>query len=290
MSSTLRTLLFAASASQVAASCAYGTHLSPRAVPGAPVPIATFGYNGDISPANWHSLNITTNSACAIGTNQSPIDVVEGVYSSVPGSQYKIDVTSFPTGATFENLGSTVEVIGEGGSLILPGGNKTFNFAQFHFHTPSEHLDNGTGHVMEMHMVFQAEDLEIAVVGTYIDIGTTQGELDVMLETLFESVGAITNPGTATTTAPLDLTPVLSMLSATTFKTYSGSLTTPPCSEGVNWNVATDRLMVSVATFKAARDVMGYNARFTQNFPGQDNILSLAAVGVSEINNARVTV
>lgn len=70
----------------------------------------------------------------------------------------------------FENLGSTIEIIGEGGSLVLPSSNKTFNFKQLHFHTPSEHLESGKSMAMEVHFVFQADDAEISVLGVYIDI------------------------------------------------------------------------------------------------------------------------
>lgn len=208
-------------------------------------------------PVNWHSLNTTVNHECATGQNQSPIDMIDGVFTEVSGSQFSLNIPDFESGAVFENLGTAVEVVGEGGSLIIPSSNKTFNFAQFHFHLPSEHLDNGTSMAMEMHMVFQAEDSELAVLGTYIDIvsGTsatkrqtgkrtaTAEDCDnddddeeqtpsvdddvnvisastasTMLETLFSSVGEIATPGTATTTSALIMSEVTSMLSSTTFK------------------------------------------------------------------------
>lgn len=58
---------------------------------------------------------------------------------------------------------------------------------------------------------------------------------------------------------------------------YSGSLTTPPCSEGVRWLVATQKLQIQTATFERVRDVIGFNARYPQNTPGQPNVLQLAA-------------
>lgn len=125
-------------------------------------------------PANWFSLNATTNGACAQGTHQSPIDIVPDSLAQVSGVELSIDLPDFPQGATFENLGSTIEVVGQNGSLILPNGtDKVFNFKQFHFHTPSEHLENGTSVAMEVHFVFQADDSEIAVLGAYIDITDT---------------------------------------------------------------------------------------------------------------------
>lgn len=187
---------------------------------------------------------------CATGQNQSPIDLVDGVYTEVSGSELSINIPDFESGAVFENIGTAVEVVGEGGNLTIPGSNKTYNFAQFHFHLPSEHLDNGTAMAMEMHMVFQAEDSEIAVLGTYIDIvsGTAASKRQTgkraadedcddsftssspsvnaladsaaseMLETLFSSVGEISTPGTETHTSALVMSEVISMLSSTTFK------------------------------------------------------------------------
>lgn len=163
-------------------------------------------------------MNITENASCATGKNQSPIDLVDGVYTEVAGSELVINIPDFTDGAVFENIGTAVEVVGEGGNLTIPGSDKTFNFAQFHFHLPSEHLENGIAHALEVHMVFQADDAEIAVLGTYIDITADATPCDTVLETLFASVGDIATPGTATTTAPLIMSDVIAKLQATTFR------------------------------------------------------------------------
>lgn len=115
-------------------------------------------------------MNTTTNGACATGTNQSPIDMTAGTFTEVPGSALAVELPDFAQGATFENLGTTVEVVGEGGSMRIASSNQTFEFQQFHFHLPSEHLDNGTSMAMEMHMVFASADAQIAVMGVYLDI------------------------------------------------------------------------------------------------------------------------
>lgn len=67
---------------------------------------------------------------------------------------------------------------------------------------------------------------------------------------------------------------------------YSGSLTTPPCTEGVNWFVAADILRVKVDTWKAARDVIGFNSRLAQSAPGEVNALNLAGDGIMAIRAA----
>ncbi|CAI0654561.1 unnamed protein product, partial [Colletotrichum noveboracense] len=324
--------VFAASVSQVLASCAYGTHLDPRAE-GGKVKVNTFAYSGTNAskgPLNWVALDATANALCATGKTQSPIDMVAGAFNTLPGSSINLQIPNMEE-TEFENLGTTVEVIAKGGSMQVGGSN--FTLQQFHFHLPSEHLDAGRSMAMEMHMVFEGANQEIAVIGTYIDVEqgaaaaapvteapaaeaaknkTTAAErrskmsrrasLDAakdaegaktipsmtlnpvkaeaassnLLATVFSSLDAIKEPGTVTKTGALDMQEVVTLLSAGQFQSYMGSLTTPPCSEGVQWLVSTQRLMVQPQTFNAVRDVIGFNARFPQNTLGQDNILQVA--------------
>jgi hypothetical protein len=165
-----------------------------------------------------------------------------------------------------------------------------------------------------MHMVFQSAAQEIAVVGAYINVvdattataqapppATKRSRLfgrqeaapppppadnttptvtpTTLLETLFSVVDQIATPGTKVTSPPLVMSEVTSLLAASPFQLYDGSLTTPPCSEGVAWHVSTARLGVTPASFAKARDVIGFNARFPQNTPGKPNLLMVSALG-----------
>ncbi|KAK1980240.1 tat pathway signal sequence [Colletotrichum cereale] len=328
--------LFAASVSQVLASCAYGTHLDPRAE-GGKVKVNNFAYTGSTGPLNWVSLDPTANALCATGTTQSPIDMVAGAFNVIPGSAINLAIPDMTEGTEFENLGTTVEVIANGGTMQVAGSN--FTLQQFHFHMPSEHLDSGKSMVMEMHMVFEGTNQEIAVIGTYIDLergaaaaapvaegaaggnatverrskqsrraaagaaagapkpiplmGTTPLKAEAeaaassnLLETVFSSLDAIKEPGTVTKTGALSMQEVVSLLSAGNFQSYMGSLTTPPCSEGVQWLVSTQRLMIKPETYIAVRDVIGFNSRFTQNTLGQANILQVAQQTLAGANIA----
>ncbi|RMJ06453.1 hypothetical protein CDV36_013958 [Fusarium kuroshium] len=305
--SSLFTLL-AASAPQVLASCAYGTHLHPRAEAGA-FEEPKFGYNGIKGPVNWYSLD-AANAVCATGKNQSPINMAKGSFNLIPASELTLDIPDFTEGAEFENLGTTVEIIAEeagGGSLEL--GETSYELKQFHFHLPSEHLDNGTSMAMEMHMVWQSAEEDIAVIGVYIDLddGATaaasasakihhargnKGKMEkrsaleprqsaatpsTVLETVLGSVDKIATPGATTHTEPLAMSEIVKLLTSGSFQSYAGSLTTPPCSEGVKWLVSNKKVSISTSTYLKARSVIGFNARYPQNAPGEENLLQLAA-------------
>ncbi|RYP55182.1 hypothetical protein DL768_000176 [Monosporascus sp. mg162] len=306
MSSTVaRLLLLAASVTPALSFCGAHTHLDRRQE--GEVEVNEFGYAGTIGPLLWTSLDPELNSACSTGMRQSPIDMVPEHFNMMPGSSIALTIPDVPEGAEFENLGTTVEVVmeGLGGGLTMSDGT-VYNLSQFHFHHPSEHIDNGVSMPMEMHMVFQTEANEVAVIGVYIDIEDTgaaasgggSGNYTLgpgvnatlaarnqlhrrapssLLETVFASVEEIAEPGSHTTTAPLVMSEVVDALTAGNFQAYSGSLTTPPCTEEVSWMVSTQKLVISTSTFINARSVLGFNSRYPQNTPGEPNLLQLAA-------------
>lgn len=132
-------------------SCNYGTSHFPRE---ASVPVNNFSYTGLTGPLNWYALNKTANVLCSTGTQQSPIDI--GKSSGVriaPGSSIQISIPDYPSGALFENLGTTVEVVVNG---TMVEHRKIYNLSQFHFHTPSEHRIDDEYFALEMHFVFEA--------------------------------------------------------------------------------------------------------------------------------------
>ncbi|KAI0536007.1 alpha carbonic anhydrase [Xylaria digitata] len=277
-------LLLAAAITPVFGFCGSRTHLDRRAE-GETVPVATFGYFGLGGPLMWHQLS-PENSACATGTNQSPINMVAGSFTLTPASNLSVTLPDNVAEAEFENLGSTIEVVmeGKGGTLELNG--LEYELLQFHFHHPSEHVDNGVGLPMEMHMVFSRET-QLAVIGVYIDLvdsvssNSTKLRLhrrtsSSMLESIFSSIDGIATPGSVTKTPAFSMTELSDLLATTEFQRYSGSLTTPPCSEGVEWSVPTKKLTLSRETFAKVRDVVGFNSRYPQNTPGMINLLAMA--------------
>jgi carbonic anhydrase len=94
---------------------------------------------------------------------------------------------------------------------------------------------------------------------------------------VFSSISAITSPGNATLTGPLDFTALESHLANNTIYRYIRSLTTPPCSENVDWIISSKSLYIDADTFKLVKSVLRFNARYTQNGLGQINLLQNAA-------------
>lgn len=245
----------------------HGTTLFPRSESGL-LPPPTFGYHGLSGPLNWFNLNTTTNELCAVGTHQSPIDLSQTFFTTTTSSSPILSLASSPSGGDFLNLGTTVEVFGINGTFTNK--SKTFKLAQFHFHSPSEHSINGVYYPLEVHFVFQAEDASLSVVGFVIDIGRRSTE---PLGLLAHALEEIQEHGNETRTGPLGFRGVEDHFLREGVYQYSGSLTTPPCSEGVSWTVSAKPLQLDFDAFNAFKEVLKFNARVTQNAPGEVNLL-----------------
>lgn len=259
-------------ASLAAASCNYGTSLNPRSSDFAKRNEGIWGYHEVKGPLNWHGLD-STFELCATGTNQSPINI-NGQQDTVSGSSFSLAVDSYASGAEFENLGHNVQVTVSGSSSV---GGKAYNLAQFHFHTPSEHHLNGEYFPGEVHFVFEAADSSLAVIGFFIEVATSSDTVSSVLTAALANVGQIPNAGDSTSTAALDFSDLTSLLNSANVAQYAGSLTTPPCDQGVTFNVVQTPLYISVDTFRALKDVVKFNSRYTQNLPGDINLLQNAA-------------
>ncbi|KAF4461541.1 carbonic anhydrase [Fusarium albosuccineum] len=279
--------LLVAAVPETLASCAYGTHLHPRA---AAFEAPKFGYDATKGPVNWYNLDPVANALCGHGHNQSPINLAGNNFKIVPAKNLKIKIPDFKEGAEFENLGTTVEVVAKGGNIEVDGSKYTLQ--QFHFHLPSEHLEDGDSMAMEMHMVWTNAKNEIAVIGVFIDLNDNaalslpfkskaRSKIDstpsAVIEAVLGSVDKIATPGSTTHTKPLAMSEIVKLLNSGSFQSYSGSLTTPPCHEGVKWFVSTQKISISTRTYRKAGNVIGFNARYPQNAPGQENLLDLYA-------------
>jgi carbonic anhydrase len=210
---------------------------------------AQFSYSGDTGPGFWDEGN----SACAATSTsrQSPIDI-DG--AKVDQSQTALDTELGETSFTLTNTGYTVVANPEtAGTLNLNG--TTFTLLQFHFHTLSEHTIKGEHSVMELHAVFQDADSHYAVIGVLYRIG----EASPFLATILSAGLPEQTTSSAVTVSKLDLATAFTDLSR--YYTYSGSVTTPPCSETVTWFVLRQQAELSASQFEEFQKVLGNDFR-----------------------------
>ena len=188
-------------------------------------------------------------SLCAEGRQQSPIDLADATKMEMSGAV--IDRPSHVDATTAIDNGHTIQVKAKTGETFTVG-DKTFALLQYHFHAPSEHTVDGEHSPMEMHFVHQAEDGALAVVGLLIEEGMSNPGISPLWAQLPEG------PGTETTVEiPAAFADHIFPGVGTGFYHYVGSLTTPPCSEGVQWYVRKTFTTLSkeqIAEFTAVYD------------------------------------
>jgi len=212
----------------------------------------SFGYRGDIGPAYWGTLDEAW-STCGTGTIQSPVDLThQRTWMTLP-----IDYAS--TDGEIFNNGHTVEVElpeGNGNTITLDG--IVYPLVQFHFHTASEHRVLGRGYDMEMHLVHKTADGQYAVIGVFLKRGTSSGALAPIFAELPNIVEENVNYELP------DFNPAGFLPPSRAHYRYLGSLTTPPCTEGVKWIVMRDPVTVSDEDMAQFANQISFNARYVQ--------------------------
>jgi carbonic anhydrase len=221
---------------------------------------AHWSYDGEDGPEHWSELSDDYHM-CRDGRNQSPIDLQGNISAELP--ELGFDYVSPPNRVT--NNGHTIQLDIEPGSFLrIPSLNRDFELKQFHFHSPSEHTINGQAYAMELHFVHADENGALAVVGVMFSEGREHPVLNKLWSFMPENAGE-------STASPVGIEETDLLPSTRDYYYYSGSLTTPPCSEGVVWIVLKKPIEASaeqIALFKERvgpttnRPVQPYNARF----------------------------
>lgn len=208
-----------------------------------------WSYEGAEGPEHWGELSPDF-AACSTGTEQTPIEVP----STTVVNPADITFNYQPTALNILNNGHTVQVNYDQGSSIEVGG-KTYNLLQFHFHTPSEHTMDNQHTDLELHLVHQSADKQLAVVGVMLKRGSDNPAYAPVFGNMPAQVSEAA-PVSGVTVNAADLLPA-----ERTYYRYNGSLTTPPCSEGVQWLLMNTPVELSEAQVTAFQQIFHGNAR-----------------------------
>ncbi|MGE7918160.1 carbonic anhydrase [Viridibacillus sp. NPDC093762] len=215
-----------------------------------------WSYEGDTAPNKWASLDPSF-AMCGKGTAQSPINIdLEDVLLDKNLGDIKINYQ--PTLFKLMNNGHTIQATDDSGKNSIEIDGDKYTFLRMHFHTPSEHQINGQHYAMEAHLVHENSKGEKAVLGILINAGNENKLLRDIWSKLPTNI--------TEADIPLTNTINLAKLLPTDKKVYrySGSLTTPPCSEGVKWSIMEQPIEMSKEQINAFKAIFSNNNRPVQ--------------------------
>ena len=219
----------------------------PVAAP-APLAAAHWAYEGEHGPAAWARL-APENATCASGQRQSPIDLTDGIKVELDAVQFDYR----PSGFRVVDSGHTVQVnVAPGNTIEVLG--KRYELVQFHFHRPSEERIDGKPFDMVVHLLHKSADGKLAMVAVLLERGSAQPVVQAVWNNLpLEQGDEVAAKG------QIDLSGLLP--SDRRYYTYMGSLTTPPCSEGVLWMVMKTPVPISPEQLSIFARLYPTNAR-----------------------------
>jgi carbonic anhydrase len=216
-------------------------------------------YTGETGPPHWAALEHDY-AACGIGHSQSPIDIETAQVSKQTLAPLVFDYKPGPL-HIIDN-GHTIQVNVPAGSTLKVG-NDRYDLVQFHFHHPSEELVNGKHSAMVVHLVHRDAQGHLAVVAVLLN----PGPANAMIATLWHNVPH--SKGEETVPAGVTVNPAGLLPAGRDYFTFPGSLTTPPCSEGVRWFVLKAPATLSADELAAFAKIYPANARPPQPLNGR---------------------
>lgn len=199
-----------------------------------------WSYSGEAGPEAWGELHEDW-EACGSGSHQSPVSFPTAM-APVPLDALELDYASTP--ATLVDNGHTMQLSFDSPANVALVDGESHELLQLHFHADSEHRVAGQAYPLEMHLVHESSGSELAVLGVFFEVGAENqalGEAFASMPSSSSEPMALAEPVELEALLPDDLGGWA----------YSGSLTTPPCSEGVRWHVYAEPLTVSEAQLQA---------------------------------------
>ncbi len=213
---------------------------------------AHWSYGGKDGPAHWGDLS-SAYAVCKAGHQQSPIDIGQTQQTGL--AALEIHYAAAPLRVI--NNGHTIQVDYTPGSTMTLSGRQ-YELLQFHFHSPSENTVDGKHFEMEVHFVHKDKAGKLGVLGVFIEKGAPNPALARIWRHMPITAGGKAAP-VGESVSGSDLLPPNQG-----YYRFVGSLTTPPCSEGVQWHVMKQPITASSGQIKAFLDVVGVNNRPVQ--------------------------
>jgi len=226
-----------------------------------------WSYTGEGAPTHWADLRPDF-ALCGDGTSQSPVDLGD----AVPGDSVSVTRDYRPATLRIAHQEHIVDVIDNGhtiqitydeGSTLDLGEGIVYELAQYHFHSPSEHTVNGEHYPMEMHFVHQSADDRLAVVAAFI----AEGAHNPAFGPIWENLPSVPGEERHLEHVSVDIDDLVPMEHH--YYRYQGSLTTPPCSEGVEWIVRANPIELAREQIETFRAIFHENNRPVQPLEGR---------------------
>ncbi len=216
-----------------------------------------WSYSGPMGVENWHKLSKAF-AACREGKRQSPIDIRDGVKAQPTPITFNYK----PSSLHVSNDGHTIRLLYDRGSNIVVN-ETTYELEQVHFHAPAEERVKGRTYDMAVHLEHRARDGGIAIVAVLVILGEENDFIRKVWNHLPLDVGLVEK----STKVKIDAGQLLPLIQG--YYTYMGSLTTPPCTEGVRWIVMRTPVRASRAQVQTLSRVVDRNARPVQAANGR---------------------
>lgn len=221
-------------------------------------PGAHWGYKGKEGAAHWGSLSPKF-KACSEGKTQSPINLSN---SRPDGALPKLNLNYRPFPVDLQDNGHSLVANAPKG-LTMSVGGQTFEMLSFHYHTGSEHTIDGKQAPMEIHFVHKEKSSGgLGVLGVMVQPGAANPQLQLLIDNLPGPMASKKAPGH-------NIDPAGLLPAQRDYFAYDGSLTTPPCSEGVKWHVLKDPITATDKQIKSFRAIHGDNFRPVQPLNGR---------------------
>jgi len=249
----------------LSAASAQAMEQAPAPAAGAAAPAAPphWSYSGEHGPAHWGAV-AADDAVCGNGKSQSPIDLASAAAKAGKNGAFKIH---YESGAVaLLNNGHTVQADVSDAADTVSLDGASYTLAQFHFHTPSEHAVDGKHYPLEMHFVNKDAGGHIAVVGVFVKTGAE----NKLLAPVFSALPSTETPAGTHAGKPVQVDIAAVLPKNHKAYVYSGSLTTPPCTEGVHWIVLEQPIEMSSAQIEAFKTIFHDNHRPLQKTGGRE--------------------